>query len=110
MCFQLLFVDSGEASKLSASSNNTDAISPRRRIETNTRITPGGAIVKMTTTTTTEKPKDHRVEPFFNGKLNTQNQLLLVGNIRLEISFFEWLIHERTDFGAFCISVSLSVQ
>ncbi|KAK2143404.1 hypothetical protein LSH36_844g00099 [Paralvinella palmiformis] len=62
---ELLFVDSGEAARLSPSSNNTDTISPRRRIETNTRITPGGAIVKMTTTTT-EKPKDHRVEPFFN--------------------------------------------
>jgi len=43
----------------------TDSLSPRRHIETNRTLTPGGTMV-TTTTTTTEKPRDHKanVEPF----------------------------------------------
>ena len=43
-----------------------ESLSPRRRIETNRQITPGGTVV-TTTTTTTEKPRDTRLDSHYNG-------------------------------------------
>jgi hypothetical protein len=58
---EFLFMEPAEANQvqLNTSRDLGDSLSPRRRIDTNRTVTPGGTIVTMKTTTT-EKPRDLR--------------------------------------------------
>lgn len=66
---QFLFMEATESSQPFASVNREemDGISPRRRIETNKTMTPGGTLI-TTSTTTTERPRD-RNDPSYNGNV-----------------------------------------
>ena len=57
-------MDASEVGPVIATS--TSGTSPRRRIETNRTMTPGGTFV-TTTTTTTQRPKDHSPDAAYNG-------------------------------------------
>ena len=43
-----------------------DGVTPKRRIETNRTVTPGGTVI-TTKTTTTEKSRDHQTDVGFTG-------------------------------------------
>eukprot|EP00918_Siedleckia_nematoides_P101115 GHVU01220969.1.p1 GENE.GHVU01220969.1~~GHVU01220969.1.p1 ORF type:complete len:389 (-),score=39.99 GHVU01220969.1:1605-2723(-) len=65
---EFLFMEPAESQSLSAvGQQGSDVFSPRRQIETQRRLTPGGTMV-TTTTTTTERSKD-RMDPAFNDPL-----------------------------------------
>eukprot|EP00918_Siedleckia_nematoides_P101111 GHVU01220964.1.p1 GENE.GHVU01220964.1~~GHVU01220964.1.p1 ORF type:complete len:422 (-),score=43.29 GHVU01220964.1:2851-4068(-) len=66
---EFLFMEPAESQSLSAvGQQGSDVFSPRRQIETQRRLTPGGTMV-TTTTTTTERSKD-RMDPAFNESPN----------------------------------------
>ena len=48
--------------------NVNNQVSPRRMIETTKSVTPGGTLVTMTTTTT-QKPQNHRIDANVDSKL-----------------------------------------
>ena len=48
--------------------NVNNQVSPRRMIETTKSLTPGGTLVTMTTTTT-QKPQNHRIDANVDSKI-----------------------------------------
>lgn len=61
-------MEPAEAQQMGLSSSPiSDSLSPRRRIETQRTVMPGGTVV-TTTTMTTEKPRDQRLDGSFMGE------------------------------------------